>query len=475
MKLKARVLFCLLGFFNMLNGQEKLSSSAQNFQPQVDPSFFIENKGQWPEMVLYKTSMGGMEAWITKEGIVYDFYQFKEKNDLSAQSEQLDYEGLLELRQKIGQVVNVKLQNANTPTPISSRKQPSYFNYFMNNDQSKWASNVGSFKEVRLEEVYDNIDLKYYFSQGYLRYDYIVKPGGLPNQIQFQIEGADQYFINTEGELVFETRFGEVKQKQLELYQVINGKRVIVSGKFVKSKDGIQFSVANYDKTKDLIIDPLIYATFIGGSLLDSVRDLVVDKDKNAYIVGYTYSLNFPVTSGAYDGSFGNITDCILSKFDMTGSTLLYSTYIGGDDGYDHGAGICLDTSNNIYILGSTSSSNFPITAGAFSVNPGGSKDVVILKLNNAGTTLEYSTFLGGASTDSPGDIAIDKDNNVYVVGSTDSSNFPTSTGAPDNSWNGNYDIFISKLNSLGNSLIYSTYWGGDYIDQSFGIALDSE
>ncbi|TFH09747.1 MAG: hypothetical protein E4H14_03840 [Candidatus Thorarchaeota archaeon] len=217
----------------------------------------------------------------------------------------------------------------------------------------------------------------------------------------------------------------------------------------------------------------LLYSTFVGGSSGDNGISIALDNLNNAYITGYTSSSNFPTTPGCNDTSHNLFQDIFILKLSSDGSTLLYSTFVGGSDS-DYGSSIALDGSDNAYVTGYTTSSDFPITSGANDTGYNSGGDVIILKLSSDGSTLLYSTFVGGSALDFSYSLALDSSNNAYVTGYTTSSNFPTTSGANDTSHNSGDDVFILKLSSDGSTLLYSTFVGGSSTDAGFSITLDS-
>jgi hypothetical protein len=225
----------------------------------------------------------------------------------------------------------------------------------------------------------------------------------------------------------------------------------------------------------------LIYSSYIGGIRGDFCDGLSVDDEGNTFLTGHTSSSNFPTTNGAYDTSFnGGGLDVFILKLNKTGSSLYYSTYIGGNgtnriSGTDHAYEIKIDSFSNAYVSGSTWSSDFPITVGAYDTQLNGSLDVFVLKLNSIGTTLLYSTFIGGNQSDVGNDIVVDKDRNVFVTGLTTSSDFPVTPNSYDSSLNGSRDCFVFKLNQNGSNLLYATYIGGNNLDIGMGIDIDKK
>ena len=217
----------------------------------------------------------------------------------------------------------------------------------------------------------------------------------------------------------------------------------------------------------------LLYSLVISGSNYDYGRGIVLDKSCNAYVTGSTGSYNFPVTSGAYQSTIKGLGNAFVSKINPTGSNLLYSTFIGGSD-YDYSYSIALDSSNNVYIAGGTSSLDYPITTQVFQANHKGKNDSFLTKINSSGANLIYSTFLGGSGEDSISSITIDFSGNTYVCGTTDSLDFPITPGSFQTKNMLSNDVFVSKINSKGSSLLRSTYLGGSFDDMGYNISLDN-
>jgi hypothetical protein len=471
-------LVLMLGIHKSLQAEQ---TDAQQTLSTVDHHYFIENKGQWPSDVLYLARMGGLDAWITKYGVNYTFIKLEEIENTSTDRE-------MHLPKKfehkdyniIGHRVLMQLQNHN-PEPLKEgkEKQVGYYNYFIGNDESKHVSNVGLYKQALVKEVYQGIDLRYYYDKGMLRYDYIVHPGANPSQIMFALKGSDKNYVNDKGNLVFTTRFGEVAMADLYVYQGHDNKAV-PSSFIKKGNEAWAFAIANYDSTQDLIIDPLIYSTYIGGAIQDHGRSIAIDTFGNAYIAGYTFSYDYDVTPGAFQTTnLGGawISDAFVTKLNTTGSALLYSTYIGGIAN-DKGSGIAIDASGNAYITGETISIDYVVSAGAFQSTLGGGQyeDVFVTKLNPSGTAILYSTYIGGSTNDYGYGIALDTDGNAYITGSA-GLDYDVTAGAFQTTYAGVMpfsDAFVTKLNPTGTALLYSTYIGGSGVEWAQDIAIDT-
>jgi len=458
---------------NLTTSSQTLNAEQQKqFEKAISNLVFIENKGQWHNDVLYLCRMGGLDAWITKYGVNYTFYKMEEvkeftpyeKSAMPNKFEHKDYN-------MIGHRVLMKLQNYNpNPTREGKQKQEGYYNYLIGNDPSKHASFVGLYKEAVVKDVYNGIDLRYYFDKGSLRYDYIVRPGADPAQIVFTLEGSDKTYVNEKGNLVFTTRFGEVAMAELKTYQERDKKEI--KSEFIKREDKWGIALASYDKDQALIIDPLVYSTYIGGSGYDWGNGIAVGGSGNAYVTGHTQSTNYDVTAGAFQTTNGGGSDVFVTKLNASGSGLVYSTYIGGSSD-DFGNGIAVDGSGNAYVTGQTGSTDYDVTTGAFQTTNEGSYDVFVTKLNASGSGLVYSTYIGGSYGDYGSGIAVDGSGNAYVTGRTGSTDYDVTTGAFQTTNGGNDDVFVTKLNASGSGLVYSTYIGGSNDDGGRAIAVD--
>jgi Beta-propeller repeat/FG-GAP-like repeat len=308
-------------------------------------------------------------------------------------------------------VLRMNLVGANHMARVTGGEElPGKSNYFIGNDPSKWRIDVPNYGRVEYDSVYPGVDLVYYGHQGQLESDFIVGTGVDAGAIRLRIEGARRVRINRQGDVELKMGGGEV-----------------VLGK------------------------PLVYQRSEG----ESEKHIIAGR----YTVKGRGEIGFEVAS--YDKREPLIIDPVLR----------YSTYLGGN-GDDTGNGIAVDAEGNAYVIGSTSSSNFP-TANPLAGASAGGQDVFVTKLNAAGNALVYSTYLGGSGTDYGYGIAVDADGNAYVTGETDSTNFPTAS--PFQAANGgNGDAFVTKLNATGNALIYSTYLGGSTSDMGAGIAVDA-
>lgn len=214
----------------------------------------------------------------------------------------------------------------------------------------------------------------------------------------------------------------------------------------------------------------LVYSTYLGGNGNDNGYGISVDSGNNAYITGFTFSTNFPVVNPYQASNAGN-SDVFVTKLNNFGNGLLYSTYLGASD-EDGGNDIAADNSGNAYITGYASPSGFPVV-NAFQGTNAGDDDAFVAKLNTSTGELTYSTYLGGSGYDFPYSIAIDSSGSSYVAGVTTSTNFPTANALQPSHGGGTYDAFVTKLSTAGNSLAYSTYLGGNNAEYGYSVDVD--
>ena len=368
-------------------------------------------------------------------------------------------------RQKANAVLRMKLQGANARASVTGADAlTGKSNYFIGGDSRQWRTNVPTYAGVKYAAVYPGIDLVYHGNQRLLEYDFLVAPGADPRVIGIRFQGARKLTVNREGELVIGLGGSELIEHAPVVYQELGGQRQTVAGRYVlRGRGSVGFSVAKYDRSQPLVIDPtLAYSTALGGSL-DTIAGVAVDASGNAYVTGQTYAYGFPTTPGAFQPTNGGYNDAFVSKLNAAGSALVYSTYLGGNGG-DWGNAIAVDGLGNAFVTGGTSSSNFPTTPGALQTTPtfrGGGYDAFLTKLNVTGSALVYSTYLGGY-VDSGNGIAVDASGNAYVTGGT-ACIFPTTPGAFQTTClsGGDNSAFVSKLNAAGSAFVYSTYIGG--------------
>ncbi|MBF0537365.1 MAG: SBBP repeat-containing protein, partial [Nitrospirae bacterium] len=345
-------------------------------------------------------------------------------------------------------------------------------NYLIGNSKEKWLTNVTAYRRVKYTNLYPGIDLVLYGNQKEIEYDFVVQPKADLRKIALKVNGTMSIKTNKDGSLVFKTHGGYMLMRKPKIYQEIDGEQKTVSGTYViKNNRLISFKVANYNRKLPLVIDPVFqYSTYLGGSSGDQALAIAVDTLGSAYVAGRTISLDFPTVNPYRNSSSADYYDVFVSKFSKDGSSLVYSTYIGGSLD-DEARGIAVDTNGSAYITGSTHSQDFPIV-NAFQSSIHGWVDAFVTKLSSNGTTLLYSTYLGGTANDEANAIAVDSGGNAFITGYTYSTDFPTNN-AYQSTISGVDDAFVTKLSSSGTYIPYSTYLGGTLEDEATGIAVD--
>ena len=348
-------------------------------------------------------------------------------------------------------------------------------NYILGNDNSKWHTDVPTFSRVTYRDLYPGIDLTFYGKQNEFEYDLVVNPGAEASAIRFRIQGARPQ-ITAAGDLILKRGPAELIQRRPIIYQQRDGRRRFIDGHYSLSRNReVTISIGEYDQSQPLVIDPVLsYSTYLGGSGDDSGSSIARDSSGNLYIAGTTASTNFPTHAAAFPSNKG-LSDIFVTKIDPTGSTVIYSTYIGGS-GVDRGDGIAVDTNGNAYVVGRVdpASADFPTTAGSFGPTyHGGDFDGIVFKLNAQGNGLVYSGFLGGEENDSTEGVAVDPAGQAYVTGGTKSNAFPVTLNAYQGQRAGDTDAYLTKINSAGTGLLYSSFIGGSGTDRGSGVVVD--
>ncbi len=417
------------------------------------PIQFEYNDGQTAAMVRYLTRGPGYTFYFTPQEVVM-VLKNGQQSDLSPA------------------VLKMRFVDANSnPTIKGIDELRSKSHYFIGNDKNHWRSNIPNYRKVAYQDLYPGIDAIFYGNLDQLEYDICVAPGTNPSLARFSLEGAEELAIADDGSLRIRLRDNqELRMQKPFVYQLISGEKVSIEAQFsLLAKNEVGFKIGNYDEGQDLVIDPvLVYSTYLGGSGADTGIGIAVDDSRNMYVTGQTSSTNFPLMN-AFQATFGGATDAFITKFDETGTTLIYSTYLGGTAN-DGGAAIAVDGAGNAYITGNTSSSNFPVL-NAFQPALAGVEDAFVAKLDASGA-LVYSTYLGGALSDRGNGIVVDSSGNAYVTGQTSSIDFPV-LNPFQAALAGGSDAFLTKFDSTGSALVYSTYLGGTANDVGNAVTVD--
>ncbi|MFN7976395.1 MAG: SBBP repeat-containing protein [Acidobacteriota bacterium] len=344
--------------------------------------------------------------------------------------------------------------------------RPGRVSYYRGQDPACWRAGVPTSDGVTYRNLHPGVDLRYSGDGGRLESTYHVAPGSDPGEIRWRYEGATA-LLDAEGALHLG---GPGSWSERRSPSRSATARTSVGARFRLLNDGsLGFSIDAYDRSMPLVIDPvLVYSTFLGGSAEDLGRGIGVDGAGNAYVTGWTYSVDFPVQNAMQPG-LGGGQDAFVAKLSPAG-TLLYATYLGGTQN-DRTLAIAVDTAGDAYVSGNTASTDFPLMNPFQSANAGGFNDGFVTKLDPAGAMV-YSTYLGGTGSDFCIGITVDGMGSAYVMGFTDSTDFPLQSPLQP-AYRGGNDAFVTKLAPSGSALVYSTYLGGSGSDAGRTIGVD--
>jgi hypothetical protein len=367
--------------------------------------------------------------------------------------------------------VDIRLVGANAKAEmVAEDALPGKTNYFRGQDPKQWYTNVPHYLRVREKDAWPGIDMVYYGAgRKLLEYDIVVAPGADPSKAQLRFEGGSTPSVDKIGRLVVDTELGRVEWDKPVAYQMIGGVRKDVSSRYVLHDGMITFDVDSYEKSAQLIIDPvLVYSTFAGGSSSDLGQAIAI-ANGNVYFAGYSFSPDFQGSDPTYEGN----SDIFVSEINSAGSGLVFTTFIGGSN-QDQGMGLAVDPSGGIHIAGWTNSQDFPVVNAFQSSLAGRSgQDAVVIALGPGGNNIVYSTYLGGTNQDQALGIATDSSGAAYVTGWTNSGNFPTSTNSFQPDYGDNQDGFIVKLSAAGVPA-YSSYLGRQSFDQANAVRVNA-
>ncbi len=452
-------IFCSIAVFS----QKHLKERASNYNPYKHIQF-IENQGQWQNDVLFKAHANKNVLRFLNNGVSYAAV----KNN---KAEHFEYV-----------VWNQRFLGSNTNTVLKgSGHSKSKTNYLKGKDADQWVINADQYENISYENLYDDIDLAYYSVKGEIKYDYILHPSANVQEIQVKFEGIKGLSIDKKGRLVIETPLGSYTEKAPYSYQVIDGKQKEVEVVYrLLDENTFGFEVLEeYDKHQPLIIDPFMleWAGFLDVDGYTLSTDIEITDNGDAIVSGYAHE-NLLTTPGSYQPNIGNqqgnsLTDGFISRISADGSTLIYSTYIGGDH-RDQINNIVLLDDKKVIFEGRSLSSNFPITANALQPNAHGysTGDEIVGVLNADGTAIIACTYFNHAWIEQ---IKLDASGNVLIAGQThplSTSSLPVTSNAYQTNITGNTDAFVAILTQDLSNIIYCTYYGGSYKDVILDVSI---
>jgi hypothetical protein len=483
------------GFPGMTGEAEQMANQGirHHFVDSDRPLSFEVNAGQFDPALQFVAHAPGYALGITQKGLLINLGGQPRRDSGKSKFAQIE----------------MTFVGASLHAAISGLEElPGKTNYFLGRDPSQWRTRVPTYGRIRTNGVYPGVDLVYYGHERGLEYDFVVAPGGDPGKIRLNFAGASGLRISESGDLLVSTSAGDVQLHSPVVYQPEKRSgsaieaRIYRSGRWiVQDKSIAAFQLGPYDHARGLVIDPVLrIATYLGGSGGEIGQAIAVDSNGNVYIAGITYSIDFPVTPAAFMKTCGNSQfpcsnvyfnkgEGFVAKLSSDGSTLLYATYMGGNGSSTQIHGIAVDSAGSAYVTGQTG--DFPTTPSSFQpqcpISPSGPQwcgGAFVAKLDPAGSSLVYSTYLTGGlgiigadftAEDVGNAIAVDSLGNAFIGGAAGSPNFPITPDAFESTIPAPLTThgFLAELNPTGTALIFSTFLGGTQNDVVNGLALD--
>jgi len=489
---------------------------------------FIENKGQWPGHCGYAADIAGGKLFISPGSFEYIFYDTRalHQRHINGHGESLREKSLYTEDGSNDDYLNLHYLKMNFAgatgrmiTPTGS--QPTRYNYFYGADPQKWVHNASAFETLSICDLYDGVDLEIYSQGNTMKYDLIIAPEIDPSIVQLEYDGYENLYLEN-GSLIIKTSVNEVREYRPYVYQLIRGEKAEIPCEYRLEGNKVSFHFpVGYDKNNELIIDPiLIFSTYSGSNADNWGNTATFGENGKLYSGGITNHFRgvdangnpvflgtFPATTGAYQTTWGGVWDVAILKYDSAGANLEYASYLGGS-GSEVPHSLIMNNREELVIYGTTSSTDFPVTAGVYQDSfQGGSVTTTILGttfsggtdafvaiLSKDGSQLLSSTYLGGDGNDgiSPtvsrltknygdqhrGEVFIDAMDNVYIAGNTNSTDLFTNAGITsfNSSFGGGLtDGFVAKLNHGLTELEWGGYFGGNQSDVALAIKVDNE
>lgn len=501
------ILFLTLFFSVTMQAAPKRSADTVAVGMQIA---LIENKGQWNSRVRYEAQMHDAALFIEDSSLTFALREHR-PHPAPYIATPVHYHAYR--MTMIG----------SSSIPQGETQLPSYYNYFVGDDPSRWRSHVEGYAVVRYSELYPGIDLEVYAATSGVKYNFIVHPGGDPSQIKIRYDGTDAVKVDRKGNLHISTTVRDVVEFAPYSYQTIMGdvestvethwrtKRV---GEYYEAT----FDISDYDHSRDLVIDPmLIFSTYTGSTADNWGTTATYDSQKNTYTAGIVFNIGYPTSLGAYDDSYNGGNDVGIFKFDTSGSIRLWATYLGGSSA-DMPHSMFVNPMDELLIFGTTGSTDFPTSTGAYQTTHAGGtpidyesstihfnagSDIFVSRFSADGSQLQASTYVGGTGNDglnfrqyynsnyntlmdgndslyynygdgARGEIITDNLGNVYVGSTSMSNDFPTTTGCVQPNHSAKQDGIVFKLDYNLRNMLWSTYLGGTDDDAVYSIDVDS-
>jgi len=453
---------------------QEFQKGAKEFLSTKQTLRFEQNVGQYHAIdqqhknreVKFVLKNGLHKIFLLSNGLAHQFDQLicpKGYDPSASEPKKIEAQEKLAKQVKLNSYrMDMELLGANPHPVITSKGKSAYPERYMNGEVHE----AYTWQEITYHDVYPGIDWVLYSKGNELKYDFVVHAGADPSKIKLKLVEAGQSSLEADGSFQWSNPLGWVKEnKPLSLQDGCE-----ITSCYQYANGILAFKLGDYDRSKDLLIDPsLQWGTYYGGGAADEVYGVATDGNGNVFIVGSTYSNNGISSPGAHQSSYGGSLDAFVVKFDSNGLRQ-WCTYYGGSS-FDEGYGIATDSFGNVFIVGEAMSTNGISSPGAYQSSNGGSLDAYVAKLNSNGVR-QWGTYFGGSGADDGRAIATDVSGNVFITGATYSANRISTPGAHQSSYGGSKDAYIAKFHSNGMRL-WSTYYGGSSSDETFGIATD--
>jgi len=467
---------------NLKNNHEQRENSEQiknKIVPELscETDNFIKNQGQFDDdSVRFYILNGNRFITFFDNGFSYSFRNSSRNNDVNIPTlyskRILKYDDTQQGERKNICTISYHYYQCNAIIPEGIGDVRTYYNYIIGPNSDSWYSNIESFQSIVYRNLYDNIDLIFTYTNDF-KYEFIIHPQGNPNDISISVDGHNRLLIDDEENLNIITVDGTIKDIKPTTFPCENRNTIIPSSFKIIDNNSYGFNLSDYNSKSSIIIDPIIFSSFLGGSEIEKGVDIVADINNKIYIVGESNSIDFPVSSNSpYPNNSGG-SDAFLGIIDKNSFQIEVLTYFGGS-GSDIANSITIDEDGMIIIGGSSSSYDFPLTSTLLQSGfSGGRSDAFLAVFSSNGTSLVFSTLIGGTNEDICNSISVLKLHEVYIFGETKSLDFPTSPNCIQPQFGGGWsDAFLVELNYMSNISLFSTYIGGNSTDIGNSIGV---
>lgn len=455
---------------------------------------FIENQGQWEESFAFKAELQGGAIFLEENKLTFHLIDGSLQKDIHDRTVEED-------ARVQHHAFGLRFIGANAAIQFETKEPaPHYVNYFLGDDASRWKSKIYPVSTVIYRSLYKGVDLYVMINGPTLKYEFHLEAGVDPAIIQMEAEGIEGLHIDRDGNLIFPTTVQNIVEQKPFVYQTKKEKQLEIEAGFQLNDNRISYAIDQYNSQLPMVIDPVIsFSTFSGSNSDNWGFTAAPDKSGYLYAGGIVFGTGYPTVFGSFDLTFNQGEyDVAITKYDTSGTYLIYSTYLGGNN-LEHPHSMIVNDAGNLYVMGTTGSSNFPTTAGAINRTFNGGPvvsvifpfvngvDLFVTEFNPAGTTLLGSTYIGGSNTDGlnlsnqlvynysdefRGEINLDDQGDVYIATSTYSSDFPVTANSFDNTFNDDQEGVAMRLNSSLTSIIWSGFLGGERDEAAYGITV---